>query len=83
MCPHHPYIVSTDSQILPWVHEKFTVKFTMSNVDGCTIYMHIGCPNYSEKLDAGGNKITIIHLEGLKLESVEVWIKRQIKLSTK
>ena len=23
--------------ILPWVHEKFTFKFTMSNVDGCTI----------------------------------------------
>ena len=36
--------------ILPWVHEKFTVKFTMSNVDGCAIYMHIGrlnCPEYT------------------------------------
>jgi len=35
--------------ILPWVHEKFTVTFTMSNVDGCAIYMHIGhlnCPEY-------------------------------------
>ena len=59
VCPHHPYIVSTDSQILPWVHEKFIVKLTMSNVDGCTFYMRIGCPNCSEKLDAGGNKITI------------------------
>ena len=23
---------------LPWVHEKFTVKFTMSKVGGCVIY---------------------------------------------
>ena len=36
-------IVTNPMFILPWVHEKFTVKFTMSNVDGCAIYMHIGC----------------------------------------
>ena len=35
---------------LPWVHEKFTVEFTMSNVDGCTIYMPIGCLNSPEEL---------------------------------
>ena len=28
--------------MLPWVDEKFTVRFTMSNVNGCIIYMHIG-----------------------------------------
>ena len=38
-------IVTNPMFILPWVHEKFTVKFTMSNVDGCAIYMHIGCLN--------------------------------------
>ena len=42
-------IVTNPMFILSWVHEKFTVKFTMSNVDGCAIYMHIGhlnCPEY-------------------------------------
>ena len=34
--------------ILPWVHEKFTVKFTMSNVDGYAMYIHIGCLNCPE-----------------------------------
>ena len=34
-------IVINPMFILPWVHEKFTVKFTMSNVDGHTIHMHI------------------------------------------
>ena len=34
--------------VLPWVHEKFTVKFTMSIVDACAIYMHIGCLNCPE-----------------------------------
>ena len=38
-------IVPTPMFVLPWVHEKFTVKFTMSNVDGCAIYMRIGCLN--------------------------------------
>ena len=38
-------IVTNPMFILPWVHE---VKFTMSNVDGCTIYMHIGCLNCPE-----------------------------------
>ena len=42
-------IVTNPMFILPWVHEKFTVKFTMSNVDGCAIYMHIGCLNCPEK----------------------------------
>ena len=41
-------IVTNPKFILPWVHEKFTVKFTMSNVDGHTIYMHIGCLNCPE-----------------------------------
>ena len=41
-------IVTNPMFILPWVHEKFTVKFTMSNVDGCAIYMHIGCLNCPE-----------------------------------
>ena len=36
-------IVTNPMFILPWVHEKFAVKFTMSNVDGCGIYMH-NCP---------------------------------------
>ena len=31
-------IVTNTMFILPWVHEKFTVKFTMLNVDGHTIY---------------------------------------------
>ena len=30
-------IVKNPKFILPWVHEKFTVNFTMSNVDGYTI----------------------------------------------
>ena len=30
-------IVTNPMFILSWVHEKFTVKFTMSNVDGHTI----------------------------------------------
>ena len=34
-------IVTNPKFILPWVLEKFTVKFTMSNVDGYTIYMHM------------------------------------------
>ena len=42
-------IVTNPMFILPWVHKKFTVKFTMSNVDGCAIYMHIGCLNCPEK----------------------------------
>ena len=41
-------IVTNPMFILPWVHEKFTVKFTMSNVDGCAIYIHIGCLNCPE-----------------------------------
>ena len=41
-------IVTNPKFILPWVHEKFTVKFTMSNVDGYTIYIHIGCLNCPE-----------------------------------
>ena len=41
-------IVTNLKLILPWVHEKFTVKFNMSNVDGQTIYMHIGCLNCPE-----------------------------------
>ena len=41
-------IVTNPKFILPWVHEKFTVKFTMSNVDGYTVYMHIGCLNCPE-----------------------------------
>ena len=41
-------IVTNPKFILPLVHEKFTVKFTMSNVDGYTIYMHIGCLNCPE-----------------------------------
>ena len=42
-------IVTNPKSILPWVHEKFTVKFTMLNVDGyTTIYMHIGCLNCPE-----------------------------------
>jgi len=41
-------IVTNPMFILPWVHEKFTVKFTMSNVNGYTIYMHIGCLNCPE-----------------------------------
>ena len=35
-------IVTNPMFILPWVLEKFTVKFTMSSVDGPTIYIHIG-----------------------------------------
>ena len=27
--------------ILPWVHEKFTVKFTMSHVGRCIIYVYV------------------------------------------
>ena len=42
-------IVPNPMFILPWVHEKFTVKFTMSNVDRCRIYIHIGCLNCPEK----------------------------------
>ena len=42
-------IVTNPMFILPWVHEKFTVKFTMSNVDGYAIYMHIGCLNCPER----------------------------------
>ena len=38
---------------MPWVHEKFTVKFTMSHVDGYTIYMHIGCLNCPENVNMG------------------------------
>ena len=34
-------IVTNPMFIVPWVHEKFTVKFTMSNVDGHSSYMHI------------------------------------------
>ena len=36
--------------ILPWIHAKITVKFTMSNVDGCVIYKYkyMGCLNCSE-----------------------------------
>ena len=34
-------IVTNTMFILPWVHEKFTVKFTMLNVDGYTIYNNI------------------------------------------
>ena len=41
-------IVTNSMFILPWVHEKFTVKFTMSNVDGCAIYMRIDCLNCTE-----------------------------------
>ena len=41
-------IVTNPMFLPPWVQEKFTVKFTMSNVDGNTIYMHIGCLNCSE-----------------------------------
>ena len=33
-------IVTNPKFILPWVEEKFTVKFTMSNVDG---YMQFIC----------------------------------------
>ena len=42
-------IVTNPKFIRPWVHEKFTVKFTISNVDGYTIYMHIGCLNCPEQ----------------------------------
>ena len=42
-------IVTNPKFILPWVHVKFTVKFTISNVDGYTIYMHIGCLNCPEQ----------------------------------
>ena len=34
-------IVTNTMFTLPWVHEKFTVKFTMLNVDGHTIYNNI------------------------------------------
>ena len=35
--------------ILPWVCENFTVKFTMSIVDGCIVYMYVvGCLNCHE-----------------------------------
>ena len=30
-------IVTNPMLVLPWVHEKFTVKFIMSKVDGCII----------------------------------------------
>ena len=33
-------IVPNPMFVLPWVHEKFTVKFTLSNVDGCAIYIY-------------------------------------------
>ena len=49
-------IVTNPKFILPWVHEKFTVKFTMSNVDGYTIYMHIGCLNCPEQEGIQGNR---------------------------
>ena len=42
-------IVTKPKFIRPWVHEKFTVKFTISNVDGYTIYVHIGCLNCPEQ----------------------------------
>ena len=61
-------IVTNPKFILPWVHEKFTVKFTMSNVDGYTINMHIGylnCPECSDaqvsvsgSLVSGGSRIS-------------------------
>ena len=38
------------------------VKFTMSNVDGCAIYMHIGCLNCPEKLHNKGLPMHIRHL---------------------
>ena len=41
-------IVTNPIFILPWAHENLTVKFTMSNVDVCAIYMHIGCLNCPE-----------------------------------
>ena len=44
-------IVTNPKFILPWVHEKFTVKFTMSRVDGYTIYLHIGCLNCPENVN--------------------------------
>jgi len=41
-------IVPNPMFILPWLHKKFSVKFTMSNVDGCAIFTHIGCPEYNK-----------------------------------
>ena len=38
-------IVTNPNFILPWVHEN---KFTMSNVDGYIVCMHIGCLNCPE-----------------------------------
>ena len=39
-------IVTNPKFVLPWVQEKFTVKFTMPNVDGYTLYMHLSmCVN--------------------------------------
>ena len=32
-------IVTNSMFILPWVHEKFIVKFTMLKIDGCIIYV--------------------------------------------
>ena len=46
--------------ILPWVHEKFTVKFTMSYVDGCAIYIHIGCLNCPATVEAGILKVKAV-----------------------
>ena len=36
-------IFTTPMFILPCVHEIFTVKFTMSKVVWCIVYMYIGC----------------------------------------
>ena len=41
-------IVTNAMFILLCVLEKFTVRFTMSNVDGCALYVHIGCLNCPE-----------------------------------
>ena len=41
-------IVTNPMFMLPWVYKKFAVEFTMSNVDGHIIYMHIGCLNCPE-----------------------------------
>ena len=61
-------IVPNSMFILPWVHEKFTVKFTMSNVNGCAIYMHIGCLNCPEYMHTyiSTCRVCLMHTFGLQ-----------------
>ena len=48
-------IVTNPMFILPWVHRKFAVKFTISNFDEHIIYMHICCLNCPEMAHANSS----------------------------